>query len=162
MNEQAAHSIPECLNQVFADIWKIEFQAYSIHWNLRDCPFLAVHEWTQKIYEDLAGYKDELAERIRQLEGYPLGNLSSIIQWSGVTDLPLPSEKDVVFPLFAGNLARCIHVVKSCALICQEQQDLVSVDLLTRLLACYEKNLWMTKSQFSMDRVNELRGVANE
>lgn len=157
--EGRQYSIAECLNQVFADVWKLEFQAYSIHWNLTDCPFLPIHEWTQEIYEKLAEYKDEVAERVRQLDSYPLGNLSSIIQWSGVGDIPLPSEKDVALPLFAENLAKCILVVKQCSQITQQQDDLVTTDLLTRLCATYEKYLWMTKSQFNMERINELRST---
>jgi hypothetical protein len=29
MENQPGYNLSECLNQVFADIWKIEFQAYS-------------------------------------------------------------------------------------------------------------------------------------
>ncbi|WP_017302597.1 ferritin-like domain-containing protein [Nodosilinea nodulosa] len=145
------YDIADCLRQVFADLWKMEFLAYSIHWNLKDCPFLAVHQWTQGIYESLAELKDETAERIRQLDSYPLGSLSEIAQWSSVIDIPLPCEKDIAIPLFINNLEKVIDICNTCAKICQDQNDFVSLDLLTRLLKVYQKNRWMAKSQMSQE-----------
>lgn len=151
------YKMSECLNQVFADIIKLEFLAYSIHWNMTDCPFLSVHEWTKDIYELLSNFKDEVAERIRQLDEFPLGALSAVIQWSSIGEIPLPAEKDVALPLFAENLVKAKMVANECANIANNQCDYVSLDLITRLMALYDKIVWQTKSQFNMERINELR-----
>jgi len=157
LSEQTEYKMSECLNQVFADIVKLEFLAYSIHWNLTDCPFLSIHTWTETLYEMLSKFKDEIAERIRQLDEYPLGALSAIIQWSNVGEIPLPAEKNVALPLFAENIAKAKLIAEQCAANTNNQGDYVSLDLLTRLMALYDKIVWQTKSQFNLERINELR-----
>lgn len=157
MDDQPQYKMSECLNQVFADIVKLEFLVYSIHWNLTDDPFLSIHTWTQGIYEMMGSFKDEIAERIRQLQEYPLGALSAIIQWSSIGEIPLPAEKNVALPLFAENLVKARVVANECASIANNQGDYVSLDLMTRLMALYDKVIWQTTSQFNMERINELR-----
>lgn len=57
------------LNQLQADSHSLFVKFHDYHWNVKGMQFFAVHEYTEKAYEQMADLFDDLAERALQLGG---------------------------------------------------------------------------------------------
>src|SRR5690242_4697836 len=58
-----------------ADCIDLQSQAKQAHWNVKGPSFIALHELFDKVYEDLGGHVDAIAERAVQLGGVVHGTI---------------------------------------------------------------------------------------
>src|SRR5690606_5472196 len=66
------------------------------HWNVKGPNFIAIHELFDQVYERLEPHIDEIAERIKQLDGTANGTAEHVAKASSLKPYPLDltSETD--------------------------------------------------------------------
>jgi len=80
-------------------------KAHFFHWNVEGPDFPQYHKFFQKIYEDLFGAVDDIAEHIRALESYAPGSLVRFSSLSIIPDQvdPVPASEMIAL-LMADNV----------------------------------------------------------
>jgi starvation-inducible DNA-binding protein len=138
--------IVEGLNLVLADSYALMALTHLAHWNVEGSDFFPLHKIFQEQYENLFEAVDEIAERVRALDAYSIGGLSTLAKTAEMEEFksPLP-QKDYV----AGLIIAHEKVVDDALRVRNEAGvggDLQTQDLMIKRLQWHEKTLWMFKS----------------
>jgi starvation-inducible DNA-binding protein len=142
MKEQLADQLKVCLSDAFT----FYFKAHNYHWNVEGPDFFQYHELFGKIYEEVLGSVDTLAEQIRTLDIYAPGSLSRIKQLTSIVeDENLPSPIEMARHLFIENnkvLASLMIGYK----MAEEIGELGISNFLQDRIQAHQKHAWFLRS----------------
>ena len=86
LSTDARTQIVEALNQCVAETAVTTMLAQNFHWNVKGMAFGPLHDLFQKIYEDHFIAQDDLAERVKALDGHAEGTLAGMLKRSKVSE----------------------------------------------------------------------------
>ncbi|MEP1539136.1 MAG: DNA starvation/stationary phase protection protein [Paracoccaceae bacterium] len=86
LSTDARAAIVDALNQSVAETAVTTMLAQNFHWNVKGMAFGPLHDLFQKIYEDHFIAQDDLAERIKSLDGHAEGTLAGMLQRSKIRE----------------------------------------------------------------------------
>ena len=86
LSTDANTQIVEALNQCKAETVVTTMLAQNFHWNVTGMAFGPLHDLFQSIYEDHFSGQDDLAERIKALDGHAEAVLADMIKRSKVAE----------------------------------------------------------------------------
>ena len=87
--EKTRIEITALLQERLADSIDLMMQAKQAHWNVKGPNFIALHELFDKVFIDVGGYVDVIAERIVQLGGIAQGTIRAAAKKSSLPEYPL-------------------------------------------------------------------------
>ena len=134
------------LNLVLADSYALMSLTHLAHWNVEGSDFFQLHKAFQEQYEELFEAVDEIAERVRALDAFALGGLSTLAKVAQMEEFksPMP-QKDYVAALIVAHEKLVDDAVRTRD-ASGETGDLQTQDLMIKRLEVHEKTLWMLKS----------------
>ena len=139
-------SLTDSLNQVLADSYALMALTHLAHWNVEGPGFFALHTAFQTQYEELFTAIDEIAERIRALNSYAIGGLSTLAQAAQMKEFAAPlSQEDYVKKLIVANEKLLADAAKARELA-GKANDQESQDLMVQRITLHQKTVWMLKS----------------
>src|SRR3954453_1085654 len=91
-------------NQIVADTYALMALTHLAHWNVEGSDFFALHKAFQEQYENLFEAVDEVAEKVRSLDGFAIGGLATLAEAAGMNEFksPMP-QKDYVAALIVAH-----------------------------------------------------------
>ncbi len=136
----------DSLNLVLADSYQLMALTHLAHWNVEGDSFFQLHTAFQKQYEELFEAVDDIAERVRALDAYAIGGLSTLARTAGMEEFksPMP-QKDYVAALIVAHEKVADDATRTRDLA-GELNDLQTQDLMIGRLQSHEKVVWMLKS----------------
>jgi len=87
-------STQDQLQQVFANNFVAYFRAHVAHVNTQGRNFYSDHKLLGKIYEDLQGQTDSIAELLRTVQEFMPTTLEAVLGTSQITDMPCEGSAD--------------------------------------------------------------------
>lgn len=146
LSNDARTVIADALNQALAETAVATMLAQNFHWNVTGMAFGPLHELFQTFYEDHFVAQDDLAERIKALDGHAEGNLASMLKRSKVsehdghaTDKEMIKAMQIAQETLAGTLAEA-------GALAAENGDTLTEDLCIARGQTHEKFAWMLRS----------------
>ncbi len=144
-------AMADSLNQLLSDQHVLYIKMRNFHWNLVGPSFVEVHEFIEKLYNNIAEDIDQVAERINQLGQTSLGSMQEFLknsilkeseggkklQEAAITELAIDND------FMARKLRELISEFD------ESYNDPGTVDLFTRLLQSHEKSAWMLRRYIS-------------
>ncbi|MDD4035992.1 MAG: DNA starvation/stationary phase protection protein [Bacilli bacterium] len=138
------------LNKYLSSIAVTTLNMYNFHWNIKDPFFIVIHKKTEEYYEMLTNIFDEVAERIKILEGYPIASLPEYCKISVVKCAPSKDyTREEIISMTIYDFEILLAMTNEIAVLAQNTNDIVTLDLMTKYAAFLGKQLWMLKSQLS-------------
>lgn len=142
MNEELITS----MKKVLADTFVMYFKAHTYHWNVEGSDFKQYHDFFRSIYEELFAAVDDIAEHIRQLDGYTPTSLMELKSYSMVSeDEEAVSAMSMVNRLLDTNnliLASLMMAYKDA----EAATELGLANFLQDRIAAHQKHGWMLKA----------------
>jgi len=134
------------LNLVVADSYALMALTHLAHWNVEGPDFFPLHKAFQEQYENLFEAIDEVAERVRALDAYAIGGLSTLAKVAQMEEFrsPMP-QKDYVAALIVAH-EKVVDDATRTRDLAGESSDLQTQDLMIKRLEWHQKILWMLKS----------------
>ena len=86
--KEARHGVIQILNNTLCDEYILFTEIRSYDWNIVEQDFSGKHKFFQEQYEALDEIIDEIAERVRQLNGMSLGTLSKFVEHGRLKEFP--------------------------------------------------------------------------
>ncbi|MEO0945093.1 MAG: DNA starvation/stationary phase protection protein [Pseudomonadota bacterium] len=149
LSTDAKTQIVEALNQSVAETAVATMLAQNFHWNVTGMAFGPLHELFQKIYEDHFEAQDDLAERIKALDGHAEGTLLGMLNRSKVaehdghaTDKEMIKAMQVAQETLAATLAGAGEVAA-------DNGDTLTEDLCIARGQTHEKFAWFLRSHLA-------------
>jgi starvation-inducible DNA-binding protein len=147
LTRKESTAVNTCLSTCIADTYALLAQTHVAHWNVEGQHFFSLHAAFQTQYEELFIAVDDLAERLRALEGYAPGGLKTLGKMSTIDELSIGANpaKDYVAALVEAN-----EIVEANLTVLRDEaekaRDLETQDLAIGRLRVHEKTLWMLRS----------------
>lgn len=135
----------DILNQIVADLYTMRVIVHQTHWYMRDHGFLFYHPLLDDFIDDIDDQVDEVAERLVTLDGAPYSTLQAFHE-----NTQLEETKGTFDHTIEEQLARLLENYKKIAdtlekgiQISDEENDLVSQDMLIAIKGDVDKRIWM-------------------
>lgn len=139
--------IVEKLSVVLASTYALQLKTQNFHWNVTGPNFIGLHLLFEKQYNALAEAVDEVAERIRAIDGVSPGSFSEFAKLTKIKEAPHkpPSEKAMIGALAEDNdvLSKLCNDVGSFA---DDADDRATGDLMNGRVEAHDKAAWMLKA----------------
>lgn len=131
---------------VFASSFVFMLKAWNFHWNVEGKDFTQLHELFEKIYSEVQGSIDTLAEHIRALDSYAPGTMERMKELSMVTESTIiPSGIDMVKYLKISNETLLKELIEAYEMAEKEKEYGFSKFVQDRIEA-HKKHDWMLRS----------------
>lgn len=149
LSNQSMAEICDALNKCVADTVMTTWQAQQYHWNVTGMSFGALHDLMQTIYEDHFIAQDDLAERIKALNGHAGDKLENIISMSSIThDAGKGSAEDMVAAL-AESQRKTARTLSFAAETAAQHGDMLTEDLCIQRGQQHEKFAWLLSAHLN-------------
>lgn len=149
LSNDASAELVEALNQSVAETAVATMLAQNFHWNVKGMSFGPLHDLFQVIYEDHFAAQDDLAERVRALDGHAEGVLADMLARSKVTehnghatDMEMISALKTAQETLAATLA-------GSGALAAEHGDTLTEDLCIARGQTHEKFAWFLRAHLS-------------
>lgn len=148
LSEQERQGVVEILNKVLADSYLLIIKTKKYHWDVVGPQFRSLHELWEEQYEALTATIDAVAERVRMLNGYPLGTADGFLKHSSLKEHPgdLPSAEEMVKRLVIDHEQVIRNLRGYVDQTSEEFHDEGTSDFLTGLMEGHEEMAWMLRS----------------
>jgi len=139
--------VAQQLQKLLANVYVLYVKTQKFHWNVEGKHFHDLHSMFGDQYEQLAGYTDAIAERIRALEVEAIGTVTEFHEYATLTEYPgrNPSEQDMIIELLE-DYETIIKQLRPDIDLTTEVNDMGTNNFLADLLMKLEKTAWMLRS----------------
>lgn len=143
------YSVCTSLQSCLADLIELHLQAKQAHWNLVGQDFRSLHLELDDIVTIARNAGDDVAERIRALDGVPDGRSEKVTATHSLPRLPGGLLRtDVVLDLITDRLSAASKTLRGVQAI-TDKHDPPSSDLLNGIVLELEKQRWMLRAAHS-------------
>ena len=143
LSPNANTAICAALNQCVAETVVTTMLAQNFHWNVTGMAFGPLHDLFQTIYEDHFAGQDELAERVKALDGHANGKLADMVAVSKVAEHDGSASAEEMVQYLAAAQKTLASTLAGAAEIASEHGDLLTEDLCIERGQTHEKFAWM-------------------
>lgn len=147
MNNNYRNQIIDYLNRFLSTNAILTSNMQNYHWNLVGSNFFPLHVKWQEYYEKGQDEVDVIAERIKQLGGYPITSLATYESNSGIRSLPSKNYTSEEVIRGTINDFEAVHKMGSdIASFAASSGDVITGDTIGKYLTYLEKQLWMLEA----------------
>ena len=134
------------LHALLASDYVLAIKARNFHWNVKSDKFQMYHELFGMIYDNLNGQADEIAERMRQLDGVPDGSLKGFLEHSFLKESPKPASAEGMVRALVADSDKMVSEMRLAIPKAEQNKDFGTMDLITKWMETHEKHLYFLRS----------------
>lgn len=139
--------IMEKLNVYLSNLAVWNVKLHNLHWNVVGVQFVALHNFTEELYDDVFQKFDDVAEYIKMNGGEPLAKLSDYLDKTTMKEL---SETSYKTQEVLDHLKEDLELMNALAVEIRneadEKGDFVAVGMFEEHVEFYKKQLWFIES----------------
>ena len=133
----------DSLKVVLADTFAFYLKAQYFHWNVTGSDFSMYHDFLGKLYEEVYGAIDPIAELIRTTGEFAPGSFSRFAELATIKEQPsIPSAESMLMELVSDNYKVIISLTAAYNTAEEEKRFGISNFLQDRITA-HDKHKWM-------------------
>lgn len=135
------------LNEYMSNMKVESNNLYNLHFNVIGMSFMGLHKKLQEYYENFNIFYDDIAERIKMLNGYPLTSLLKIEETSTIKSMKsMDFNGNQVLNILDNDFSFLMEYTKDLIKVFNEKNDYYTSNILNKILMYIEKELWMIRS----------------
>jgi len=148
LSDSSRNGVLKLLAPLLADEYVLYTKTRNYHWNVVGPQFNDLHKFFEAQYEELDGFVDDVAERMRQLGGRSPGTLAEFSKATRLKEQPgqHPNARDMLTALLADHEAVITALRADLATAMDKFGDAGTSDFLTGLMEKHEKMAWMLRA----------------
>jgi len=149
LSTDAQTEIVEALNQSVAETVVTTMLAQNFHWNVTGMAFGPLHALFQEIYEDHFQAQDDLAERIKALDGHAEGVLADMLKRSKVDEHTGRASAEEMIKAMKSAQETLASTLAGCGALAANHGDTLTEDLCIARGQTHEKFAWMLRAHLA-------------
>ena len=146
ISPSAREAVCEALNQGVAETVVATMLAQNFHWNVTGMGFGPLHALFQTMYEDHFVAQDDLAERIKALDGHAEGQLSAMLKRSKISEHDGHAKAEAMVATLLSAQETLAATMAGLSAVAEEHGDLLTQDLAIGRARTHEKFAWMLRA----------------
>lgn len=124
----------------------------GFHWNVEGPDFPQYHRFLGKLYEEVYGSIDKIAELVRQLDEYSPGSLGRMLELSIIEEqIKIPRAELMIEELYSDN-AKILDHYKNAFTIAEAENQQGMADFIASRIDAHGKHAWMLRSMLKKAR----------
>ena len=139
----------EQLIQIFNDNFVAYYRSHVAHVNTEGRNFYSDHKLLQKIYEDLQGEIDTIAEKIRSLNEYMPCEIQDVLNNSHISTAELFGDSDYLLTKVTEDLEHLVTEHQELIEIAESDDHDEIANYAQDRITTLTKQIWMLKSTLS-------------
>jgi starvation-inducible DNA-binding protein len=145
----AKAEIIEALHQSLAETAVATLKAQNFHWNVTGMAFGALHELFGDIYEDHFEAQDDLAERVKALEGHADGRYAEFLKRSAISESDGRMDAKFMVEILKSDQETLSSTLRALAELSEQHGDIVTNDLAIERANKHDKYAWMLRAHLN-------------
>jgi len=135
--------LSQALKKVLANHYAFSIKAQNFHWNVEGPDFSQYHDLFAKIYEEVYGAVDVIAERIRTLGAYAPGSFTRFSQLADIEDqVEIPNAMSMLQKLLS-DIDVIQQSIMTCYHLAEENMNHGLSNLMAERQDAFAKHAWM-------------------
>lgn len=140
---QADQALHQQLNLQIANWTVLYTKLHNYHWFVKGANFFTLHEKFEELYNETAGYIDEIAERLLAIGGTPVATLREALAVATLSEASGKESADEMVQNIIADFGKLVEELKQGIAAAVDAEDEVSGDLLLGIVSSLEKHRWM-------------------
>lgn len=133
----------QALKVVLANEYAFSLKTQNFHWNVEGPDFYEYHLLFERIYDEVYGSVDTIAERIRTLGAYAPGSFKRYLELTEIEDqVEIPTPRSMVEKLVADSQIVLNSIVR-CYQLAEQSGNHGLSNLMAERQDAHDKHLWM-------------------
>jgi starvation-inducible DNA-binding protein len=145
----AKAEIIDALHQSLAETAVATLKTQNFHWNVTGMSFGALHALFEEIYTDHFEGQDELAERIKGLEGHADGRYAEFLKRSAINESDGKLNAKAMVELLKSDQETLSATLRAVAELADQHGDIVTNDLAIARADKHDKFAWMLRAHLA-------------
>lgn len=145
----AKAEILEGLMQSLSETAVTTTKAQNFHWNVTGMSFGSLHELFEKIYDDHFEAQDDIAERMKALEGHADGRMSEFLKRSAVKESDGHLSASQMVEIMKTDQETLSATFRALAETADCHGDIITNDFAIERADQHEKFAWMLRAHIS-------------
>ena len=135
------------LSIVLSDEMTLYVKTRKFHWNITGNSFMELHKLFEAQYKQYEDIIDEVAERINTLGSKTIGTMIEFTNLSRLeeNENKYPIQKEMISELLTDNETLITEIRKDIDVCSNENHDVGTADLLTKVLQQHETIAWILR-----------------
>ena len=148
LNDKQRGGAITILNTLLGDEYVLLTKTRRFHWNVTGPSFSELHRFFEEQYNELSAIVDEVAERVRMLDGMAAGSLEEFLKLTHLPEEPNKKfdAKGMLAALLADHESIAQHLRQDLSTVEEKSGDVGTADFLCELMQRHEKMAWMLRS----------------
>jgi len=137
----------DILNEYMSNLKVFNNNLYNMHFNITGSSFGSIHKKLEEYYEKVAKMYDNIAERIKMLNGYPITSLKKIEDTSSIKSMKSQNYSGLqVMEVLDNDFSFLTEYTNDLIAYFNKENDYYTANILNDNLMFFTKELWMIKS----------------
>lgn len=145
----AKAEIIDGLHQSLAETAIATLKTQNFHWNVTGMSFGALHALFEEIYTDHFEGQDELAERIKGLEGHADGRYAEFLKRSAINESDGKMDARAMVETLKSDQETLSATLRALAELADQHGDIVTNDLAIARADKHDKFAWMLRAHLA-------------
>ena len=148
LSEEQRQGVVDLLNKDLSDSYLLVIKTKKYHWDVIGPQFRTLHELWEEQYDAISMNIDAIAERVRQLGGYPIGTAKGFLENATIGEDAgnLPTAEEMVANLVSDHEQVIRNLRDHIDQSGDNFHDEGTADFLTGLMEQHEEMAWMLRS----------------
>ena len=148
LNDKQRGGVITILNTLLGDEFVLYTKTRRFHWNVTGPQFGELHKFFEVQHEALSQIVDQVAERVRALDGMAAGSLEELLKLTHLPEEPNKKfdAKGMLAALLADHESIAQHLRQDLVTCEEKHGDVGTSDFLTGLMQQHEHMGWMLRS----------------
>ena len=132
------------MNQYIANLGVLNVKLHNLHWNVVGEQFMAIHQFTEGLYEAYFKLYDDVAEILKTRGEYPAASLKTYLKIATVSELDenVDFSTKEVLTIVKSDLELMKDLALQIRTLADESDDFEVVNQMEDHVAEYNKNIW--------------------
>lgn len=131
------------LNLQIANWTVLYTKLHHFHWYVKGPQFFTLHEKFEELYDEAAGYVDEIAERLLAIGGEPISTLKDALAQTTISEAAGKQTAEEMVAAVIADFESIGQELKSGMEAAEQAEDEATGDLLLGMLSSLDKHRWM-------------------
>ncbi|SET99458.1 Dps family protein [Paenibacillus sp. NFR01] len=131
------------LNRQTANWSLLGVKLHHYHWYVSGTHFFTLHEKFEELYNEAAGYVDELAERNLAIGGKPASTMKQYLELSQLKEADGGESASEMVAALVKDFGTIAAELKDAITLAEELDDHPTADLFIGIRSSVEKTAWM-------------------
>ncbi|MEJ8545494.1 Dps family protein [Brevibacillus borstelensis] len=134
------------LNKQIANWSVLYIKLHHYHWFVNGPHFFTLHAKFEELYNEAAGYVDELAERLLAIGGKPVSTMKACLETASLEEAKGGESAEQMAQAVVADFQTVIRELEEGMSVAEKENDEATSDMFLEISSSLQKHVWMLQA----------------